>query len=721
MSLAQLSEHERQEYLLLTPRHCPPRTGSNFNLIHPTEYFSDIIASIRASAIVAVDFETKGNDYSREDFEAVGIGFAWDEGSCYFEGNNLTRQQQEDILHLLDTHKGLIAHNVYFDGGVAKQCLGANPKWLYCTYSLYSYLANEGFAGRSWGLKTAQVELLLWESSNEKELDEWLVINGYYRGIRRIDNTEESLRREFETGALKPDKGEMWRAPVDILGKYCILDAESTYQLYLAILRPALDRFPGLDSFVRDHWMGLIDTLVDQRNHGILMNRPGLIERKNTLTAQITKLTHDFIHHPQVHKQILEMEKQMAFEYVERQPTKFNKNGSLSKNWEKWYARMTRINERRDEEYTFNIQSGPQLRELLYNKLGMEVKVLTEKGEPAIAVKALSSMGEIGAILTERIGLVKELGYIEKYLELTVDRPTIHPSFRTPGTTTGRLSSNNPNMQQISKTKAMMSLFVARPGKVWVDLDFSALEPVVVTEYSQDENMMQIYGNGRPSNDIYCYVMAHIAGMEDRARALGYDPLNPTPESLARVKKEMKKERSICKIIVLAAQYGAGINKIRQILEEQEIFLSYEEVQNIYEGYWELFAQVKDFARALQYERKRNKGFILNGMGRPMAIPEEFEKDILNRFIQSTGHDVLTMYISILRDKLSSERIEWKPIVMDWHDSTGIEVDEKDRERTIRCFTEAMDTLNDKLQGTIKLKGTPSWGYNLADTKEPEN
>ena len=301
-----------------------------------------------------------------------------------------------------------------------------------------------------------------------------------------------------------------------------------------------------------------------------------------------------------------------------------------SKNWTKWYARMDLINRRQDPDYCFNIQSGPQLRELLYNRLGYEIKILSEKGEPSVAVKALSVMGGIGAILSERIGLVKELGYIEKYLELTVDRPCIHPSFRTPGTVTGRLSSKEPNLQQVSKTKAMMSLFVARPGKVWVDLDFSALEPVVATEYSQDENMMQIYGDGRPANDIYIFTMAHIPGMEDRARALGYDPYNPSKESLARVKKEMKKERSICKIVVLASQYGAGINKVKQILEEQEIFLSYEEVRNIHEGYWELFAQVKDFSRSLQFERKRNKGFILNGVGRPMAIPEEFEKDIVH-------------------------------------------------------------------------------------------
>lgn len=721
MSLASLHEHERQEYILLTPAFHPPRNGSNYNLINPTEYLSDIIDSMNQSRIVAVDFETEGADYSSENTRVVGIGFAWDEGSCYFDWDSLADTQREKITELLSTHKGLLAHNVYFDGGISKGILGVTPQWKYCTYSLYSFLANEGFAGRSWGLKSAQVELLCWESSNEKELDEWLVVNGYYVGNKRLDSSYEYLINECRTGGLRPDKSQMFRAPIDILGKYCILDAESTYLLFTEILGPTLSRFPGLDSFLRDHWMGLIDTLIDQKIHGILMNRDGLIARKNTLLAEIANIDIQIDTDETTAPLILEIEAELLEKNGPKEPDRLKKDGTVSKNWIKWEQKMDLIRRRQDPAYRFNIQSGQQLRKLLYDKMGFDVKVLSEKGEPSIAVKALSQMGGIGAILSERVGLVKELGYIEKYLELTVDRPTIHPSFRTPGTTTGRLSSKEPNLQQVSKTKAMMSLFVARPGKVWVDLDFSALEPVVVTEYSQDENMMAIYGDGRPANDIYIFLMAHIPGMEDRARALGYDPYNPSKESLARVKKEMKKERSICKIVCLAAQYGAGVNKIHQILEEQEVFLSVDEVRNIYEGYWNLFAQVKDFSRSLMFERKRNKGYILNAMGRPMAIPEEFERDILNRFIQSSGHDVLTTYISLLRDNLKKEDIPWKPIIIDFHDASTIEVDEKDGPRTVEIFNKSMRDLNNLLNGSIQLKGVPVIGTDLAQVKEPES
>lgn len=718
-SQVELIEHEKPQYLLLTPILCLPRSGPEYNVFATGQDIHRICNSFNRSSYLALDFETKGGDYS-DDIEIIGMGLAWDSGSCYLNWSDLTEGEMNYLGSNVFRHKGLIAHNVYFDGGVVRKLWGEHARWHMCTYSLYSMLANEGYAGRYWGLKVAQTELLLWESSNEGDLDEWLVVNGYYIGNRRKDDSPEYLKAEYVSGGLRPNKGEMWRAPAEILGKYCILDAESTYLLYTEVLRPALQNYPGLEEFVIGHWMGLIRTLIDQKIHGILMDREGLKARKNELLASIQRLEHSFIHMPETMPHIIAMEAVMRDELRARAPERLKKEGGVSKNWEKWNAKLAQADAGQLDEYNFNINSGPQLRELLYDRIGLPCKVFTEKGEASTAFKALRSLGGIGSILTERMGLVKELSYIDKYLELTESRDTIHPSFRTPGTTTGRLSSKEPNLQQVPKTRAVMSLFKARPGTVWVDLDFSALEPVVATEYSKDRNMMQIYGDNMPANDIYIFVMAHIRGMGDKARALGYDPYNPSKEALGRVKKEMKRERSICKTVVLACQYGAGVKKVHQTLEEQEIHLAYEEVEEIHRGYWELFSQVKDFGRSLYFERKRNKGHILNAFGRPMAVPEEFEKDVLNRFIQSSGHDVLVRYISILTDLLDRERIDWKPIVIDFHDATTVEVPEQEGQRVLELFNQAMDILNSELNGTIKLRGVPVIGTNLAEVKEPE-
>lgn len=715
------------EYILLTPGSFPPRTASlysdnpyGYGYIASYEDIWPVLEQLQYSEIVAVDFETMGGDYSYPELRIVGLGLAWDTGNCYFPFSDLSSENQSLLLEQLSKHEGLIAHNIYFDGGVWLSKTDKHPSWHMCTYAALAHLANEGVPGRFWGLKQAQVELLGWADSNEGELDEWLVLNGFYKGQRRLDSSYEYLLEQYRTGGLKPDKGQMWRAPVDILGKYCILDAESTYLLYTQILRPVLDQFPALTEYLTGNMLLLIRQLIEQKMYGIHMDRAGLLIRKEELVLEIQEIERKFRTHPYIEPHIIAMEVEMVAQgIVCKEPQMHNKDGSVSKNWTKWQQKLSDATDGKLPEYQFNLNSGPQKAELLYTRMGNEVLVRTEKGLPSTGIKGLKRLGEPGKLLTEQAWALKEASYVDKYLELTIDRPTIHPSFRTPGTVTGRLSSKEPNLQQVPKTKAMMSLFRAREGHVWVDLDFSALEPVVLTEFTQDKNLMLIYGNGRPQNDIYLYVGANIPGMKDTIRATGYVPENPTKESLAKAKKEAKHERSICKTVVLACQYGAGVNKVMQTLEQDEIYLDYEEVETIHSGYWDLFQDVRLFSKNLFREWKRNGGYILNGMGRPMAVSKDMTQDLLNRFVQSTGHDILARYISILCTNLDRSGILWRPAIIDFHDATTVEVPAGDSDRTVQIFLDSLAQLNRELQGTIELKGIPTVGIDLSQVKEP--
>lgn len=711
-------EATQQRYVLLQPGTYPARTGDNFQIQADWRDLDWITKSAAESKYLAVDFETKGGDYSDE-ICIVGIGLAWDSGSAYFDWDSLFSSSRTRLVTLLESHAGLLAHNVYFDGGVARQCLSPTIKFNTCTYSLLAHLANEGHPDQYWGLKSAMTELLGWESSNETDLDEWLVVNGYYIGNRRLDNSPEHLRSEFQLGKLRADKGEMWRAPRDILGKYCVLDAEACYLLYTQVLEPVLSNFPGLRECLVDN-MHLINLLIEQKICGIPVDRAGLLARKDFLRKQMVELEQKFRDHPDTEEQIYAMETAMVSELQAKEPDKLKKNGEVSKNWIKWKQRIDSAHACLLPEYRFNIQSGPQLRELLYTRLGAEIRVRTETGDAGVGVKALKHMGDIGQIVIDRAYALKELGYIEDYLARTETRATIHPSFRTPGTMTGRLSSKEPNIQQIPKSKAVMSLFTARPGHVWIDLDFAALEPVVLTEFSQDEALLSIYGNGRPKNDIYLYVAANIPAYATEIQRTGYDPQNPTPAALAEAKASCKSIRSICKTVVLACQYGAGVNKIMQTLEQDDVFLSFEEVSEIHQGYWNTFAGVRDFSKKLWYEWRKNGGWILNGMGRPMCIPEHMTKDILNRFVQSTGHDILAKYVSIYVPEIRRRRIPWNPVIADWHDASAGETPIPYKDDVVEIMLWGVDKLNEHLRGTIKLRGEPDVGYNLADIKRPE-
>lgn len=719
MSLVSLSTSDSTPYILLQPGSFPPRhepyIGSYLDL-------NWLFPALTESEYVAVDFETRGADNTHPDFCIAGIGLAWDTGNIYFHWEDLYSESRKRLIDCLLNHKGLIAHNVYFDGGVVLSQWNKQLQWYCCTYALFAMLANEGYEGQHWSLKGAQTSLLGWEETNEGDLDMWLITNGYYRGIRYKDESPDLLLSRYQAGVAKPDKAEMWRAPKEILGKYCCLDAESTYLLFTNVLLPAVSQFPELLDFHTTKFMPLILTLIEQRILGITVDTTALNQRREIVLQEIENYKQQFLLHSETSKHISDIEQQTIDEdIVPKRPEQFKKDGTISKNFTNWEKRLADARAGLNPDYKFNIGSGPQMRELLYNRLGFEPRLLTETGLPSVGTRAYKHMGKIGKILEQHAWFQKELTFLDKYIEMTDTRPTLHPSFRTPGTTSGRLSGKEPNFQQIPKTKAIMSLFVSRPGRIWVDLDFAALESVVAAEFSQDENLLALYGNNAPENDIHLFVASHVPGdMGSRILATGYTPINPPAGTVSRAKKEAKAERSIAKTVVYACQYGAGVKKVMQTLEADDVYLPWDQVESIHSTYWNTFAQLKDFSRSLLFEWKRNKGYILNGIGRPMAVPEMMSKDLLSRFIQSTGHDILVLYVNILMDLLNEAQIDWSPVILDLHDATTVEVPEHQSDETVQLFSRAMDLLNDRLQGTIQLRGKPTVGKTLADVKEVE-
>ena len=759
MSLISTQEikKRKERALLETGRYIPPRSGSSYNILtnHTTYPSIDIIfTSALKSKYLVVDLETKGTDYSQSapDVEVIGVGLAWDSGSIYFDINTTPLYIQKKLITLLSTHQALVAHNVYFDGGFLFRDIGHHLNWKFCTYSLLSLLANEGYKDDRWGLKEAMTEFLGWQETNETELDLWLCLNGYYKGVKRTATDPEELKQSYLEGVLRPKKEEMWRAPRDTLGKYCILDCEATYLLLTEVLLPVYSQFPSLIEYYEKDFLPGILLHINQKIQGIVLDIPATEKLHRELGLKCLGLENQIRQLPECRKGIDLIEARLKQEHIDTEPVrylkekklkvpiqKYKKNGELtkawlayeekskaprarlqSKLWLKWSEKLDQIEAREDEAYKFNINSDDQLRELIYDHLGNEAVIFTPSGLPSTSSLALAKFSEVGSLLESYFTLSKRRGFTEKYLELSRRDGLLRPNFRMPGTCTGRASSSQINFQQVPKIDSILSLFKASEGYQFVDLDFSSLEPVVVAEFSGDRNMRFLYEDPNQINDPYLFLGAQVAGsIGEQIRSTGYDPFNPSSSTISKAKKEVKGIRQICKAVFLGASYGAGLRKLHKILEEQGIYLSLDEVEGIHKTYWDAFQGVKKFETTLRREYLR-KGYIMNGLGRPMAICEDFNKDLLNRFIQSTGHDILLKYIRILTDKLTMEGIDWNPILLDLHDATTVEVRNDQVPRAIEIFNEAMDELNLELGGDLKFRGVPTWGATLSDVKEPE-
>ncbi len=283
------------------------------------------------------------------------------------------------------------------------------------------------------------------------------------------------------------------------------------------------------------------------------------------------------------------------------------------------------------------------------------------------------------------------------------------------------------NCQQLPKARDYLDCIVPRPGHVFIQMDVTALEPVVLAELSEDPAMMNLYGPGAKPNDIYLYVGASIPALREAVCAYGYDPLNPTAEAIATTKKKAKRIRGICKVLHLSAGYGAGAKKIYETLSQAGVEITLPEVKDLHKAYWDLFGGVTEFQTKLKREYADNGGWFINGRGMPISVADHLEKDILNRCIQSSGHYNLLTYLKHLEKLRQESDITMTPVMVDFHDETIWEVPIDQADDALELFNETWTLTNNELRGIIPLSGPPEictnfsafkceGGYKIEDT-----
>lgn len=774
----------KTRYLLDAVFTTPLPDADQYLFTHPNKVPADVLDRFLKAPLLALDFETKGNDISDPEFRAVGVSVSDGEKALYVGLKTVTPKQKRRFLLQL-ARRPLIMHNAYFDNGVFRKELGkfANVKW--CTFGLSKQLSSESQELR-WGLKGFQKELLGWTETNELELDQWLVTHGYTKGTAyktelvaiKDPETKEVTRwvdpptkrykgLDKESGEDRwfvADKGQMWNAPNKILGKYCNLDAYSTYLLFDRVLRPAMLKvdYEALRDYHYNDFLISVEILIDNWLQGVTIDKENLETYNELLQKQIQEARTSFLNHPRILPIIQEWRETVISSHRAREPSakfkkcptlgkepnRITKSGTESKNWVKWNEKRLLVrdwetnpeNIRSDwktwkerlvtlttdpEEAGFNVNSADHLKWLIYEKLGYEPVLFTKSGQPAVSGEAIGQMGPELKDLQTYKDKTKEQGYVQACLDKVRQGSDglwrLHPQYICPGPLTGRLAgSGGLNVQQLPKSYGYLSCW--RPleaDKVWIDVDHTALEPTVITELTRDPGMMKVYGPEARNQDIYLYFGAKIPGLGDKFREAGFDPDAPTKEGKNRAKSLCKPERNICKTVVLAKQYRASVKKIYSTLRLNKVDISYEEVEVICKTYDDTFQKVKEFSWQLEKEWKQRKGFVYNGIGRPMTVAEDCLKDLVNRVVQSTGHDIHMKFMRILRTELKREGIDFTWVIPDFHDQAILQASVSDAENIKQLIIpRTYDILNKELGGLIPISGGPEIVNNLAEAKE---
>lgn len=717
MNLEYLSAYEHSVPLvLLTPKFTPIRKIEEicYEEMPDRNTLNQLLLRLRNSRTVALDYETKGTSIYSDDFEVVGIGLAGDNVRVYLP--NTSKSNWSYLHSKLAQFDNLIAHNIMFDGSVFYKQAKRHAKWKACTLAMYKQLSSEGYHNQRWGLKSAQIDVLEWHETNEVDLNDWLINQKLIKNgpKQKIKETEAAYHERYVDWVrttdqkISVDKSKMHLAPAKILGKYCILDCESTYLLYEKHFSPLMESFPEVKEYHEGIFLHLVYILIEQYLRGMQVDVVALEAQRASLAKSIVEVSQEIREHSELGAYIAAWEQAKLNVQLEKEPTKYKKKKKISeapkkfkkdgteskaylnwlrrkeeietsapeetKVWQNWLDKTDRIRNKEEAAYLFNLNSKMQIRKMIYGdeevkgiithrhkkdhiafdmfgkgQIGL-IEVLkgekwvevemTKSGALPVDSMALKQMGESGALLAKYSSFAKELTYISAYKEMLNFNhgiATIHPNFMAPGTLTGRLSSRNPNVQQMPKSEGTLKCFTPRQGNVIVQVDHNALEQVVLAELSRDESMMKLYGDDAPDNDVYLFTGSYLPVIGPQIRAAGYDPENPTAEGIANAKKEAKKARGIAKVVVLASGYGAGAKKIFKTLTLNDVDISLKEVEQIHATYWEIYGGVKTYQKTLLETWRHNGGYVLNDFNQPICVDDKKQKDVLNRMCIQEG------------------------------------------------------------------------------------
>ena len=261
-----------------------------------------------------------------------------------------------------------------------------------------------------------------------------------------------------------------------------------------------------------------------------------------------------------------------------------------------------------------NIASPTQLAILLYDILGIEPP--NPKLPRATGVEMLQKIDNplCKAILDYRATEKLLSTYVDKLPEC-INKKTgrIHCNFNQYGAKTGRMSSDNPNMQNIpSHNHDIRQMFKATDGYVMMSSDYSQQEPKVMTAMCGDPEMIKAYQEGK---DLYASIAA-LAFSTTYENCLEFRPDGTT-------NKEGKERRSSAKSILLGILYGRGINSIAEQLHTTK-----QKAQQIQDRVFRGFPAIKQFEDDTLY-MARTYGFVTTYWGRKRRLPEmqldEFE------------------------------------------------------------------------------------------------
>jgi DNA polymerase I len=410
----------------------------------------------------------------------------------------------------------------------------------------------------------------------------------------------------------------MRSVPVDKLMEYAVEDADVTYQLKM-VFEPRIKE-EGLGDLAHDIEMPLIRVLATMERNGVILD----LEDLKAITINLRE-------------DIITLEKEI-----------YKLAGT-----------------------EFNISSPKQLGDILFIRLKLDENARITKTKQFITneeiLQRLTSKHPIIEKVLEYRGLKKLLSTYVEALPLLVDKKTgrIHTSFNQAVASTGRLSSNNPNLQNIpvrdERGREIRKAFVPEQGHVFFSADYSQIELRLMAHLSKDKSMIADFLSG---NDIHAATAAKIFGVE--------------------IKDVTREMRSRAKTANFGIIYGISSFGLSERLN-----IGRKEAKELIDGYFNSYPGVKIYMDE-SIKKARDAGYVTTMFGRKRYLRDihsrnqvvrgNAERNAINAPIQGSAADVIKIAMIRIYERMKSEKLLSK-MILQVHDELIFEVVESELEK----------------------------------------
>ena len=349
----------------------------------------------------------------------------------------------------------------------------------------------------------------------------------------------------------------------------------------------------------------------------------------------------------------------------------------------------------------FNINSPKQLGVILFEKMNMPYKKKTKSGY-STAADVLDKLAPeypfVKKILEYRQLAKLKSTYADGLAAYISEDGRIHGKFNQTITATGRISSTEPNLQNIpirmELGRQIRKVFIPKEGCVFLDADYSQIELRVLAHIANDETMINAFRN---NEDIHAVTASQVLGI----------PLEDVT----------KEQRSSAKAVNFGIVYGIG-----EFSLAQDLHISVKEAKAYIESYLEKYHGVRNYMESIKEQAKKD-GYVKTMLNRIRYIPElkspnynirQFgERVALNTPIQGTAADIIKLAMVRVDNRLINEGLKSK-LILQVHDELIVEAHKDEVDKVKQILSEEMQSA---MELNVPLKVDMSTGHSWYDAK----